>query len=259
MVTPVLFQRDLLAQRGGRVRDDALFLHGWAQREMESRLELIHREFTAVRRLDIPADEILNIEVGAHDLVTSVLDLQHANDLPGLLIQAKRGLKADGLFLAAMFGGETLFELRQSLMQVELEIKGGVSPRVHPFATKQDMGALMQRAGFALPVIDSEIVSVTYDNIFKLITDLRGMGQTNILAERNKSYVGRDFFMRVAEYYQEHFADADGRIVATFEILFIHGWAPHKSQQKPLRPGSAENRLADVLGAVEVKTADEHR
>ena len=171
------------------------------------------------------------------------------NDLPGALIQIKNALKPDGLFIGAMFGGETLKELRESLIQTELNMKGGVSPRIAPFADKQDMGALMQRAAFALPVIDSETVTVTYDNLFKLMHDLRGMGESNILAARNKTYPSRDFFTKTAEYYQTHFSEPDGRLIATFEIIFLLGWAPHASQQKPLKPGSAEKNLADVLSS----------
>ncbi|MEZ5919230.1 MAG: methyltransferase domain-containing protein [Alphaproteobacteria bacterium] len=171
------------------------------------------------------------------DLVLSTLSLHSINDLPGTLIQINRALKPDGLFLAAMFGGETLWELRESLMQAELTLKNGASPRVFPFADKQQAGALLQRTGFALPVVDSDILTVTYDDMFKLMHDIRGMGEGNIIAARSRTNPGKAFFMEAARYYAERFSDPDGRIRASFEIIYMIGWAPHESQQKPLRPG----------------------
>jgi hypothetical protein len=153
-----------------------------------------------------------------------------------------------------MFGGETLKELRNSLMNAELKTKGGLSPRVFPFADKQDMGALLQRAGYNLPVVDSDFVTVTYEHIFKLMKDLRGMGENNIIIERSKVNPGRALFFKAAELYHKEFAEEDGRIPATFEVIFLHGWAPHESQQKPLQPGSAQKRLADALNTQEIKT-----
>lgn len=185
------------------------------------------------------------------DGALSLLDLHSVEDLPGALLQIRRSLKPDGLFLAAMFGGETLHELRACLMQAELDIKGGVSPRVLPFADKPQAGALLQRAGFALPVVDSEILSVSYENVFRLMHDLRHMGESNAVAARSRVNPGRALFMRAAELYAQKFGAADGRITASFEIVFLIGWAPHESQQKPLRPGSAEKRLAEALGARE--------
>ena len=191
--------------------------------------------------------EILPTEPQSHDLILAPLQLHHINDLPGMLIQIRRALKADGLFLGAMFGGGTLWQLKEALTQTEIALKGGLSPRISPFADKQQMGGLMQRAGFALPVVDSDIVTVTYKDIFALMHDLRGMGENNILSARDKSYPGRDFFKQAGAYYQDHFSGSDGRIEASFEIIFLTGWAPHDSQQKPLRPGSAEQSLKDVL------------
>lgn len=181
------------------------------------------------------------------DLVLSTLSLHSVNDLPGTLIQINRALKPDGLFLAAMFGGETLWELRECLMQAELALKNGASPRVFPFADKQQAGALLQRAGFALPVVDSDILTVTYDTMFKLMHDIRGMGEGNIIAARSRANPGKAFFMEAARHYTERFSDPDGRIRASFEIIYMIGWAPHESQQKPLRPGSAKTRLAEAL------------
>lgn len=202
------------------------------------------------------SEEFLPIKPKSLDLIISNLNLHTVNDLPGALLQIKQSLKDDGLFIASMIGGETLHELRTIMTEAELKMHGGISPRISPFADKQQMGNLLQRAGFALPVVDSEIITVTYDNVFKLFRDLRGMGENNAIIERSKNFTSRSFFMDVAKAYHEQFAEADGRIVATFEIIFLLGWAPHESQQKPLRPGSAEHRLADVLNTTEIKTGD---
>lgn len=198
-------------------------------------------------------DELLPFAAGSLDLYLSNFTLHTTNDLPGALIQIRRALKPDGLFLAALPGGETLFELRQALQQAEMETKGGLSPRVHPFATKQDMGGLLQRAGFALPVVDSEKITITYDHLFALMTDLRGMGGGNTLLARHKTNPGKAFFQRAAEIYARDFSEEGGRIEATIEIIYMIGWAPHESQPKPLRPGSAKTRLAEALGVKETK------
>lgn len=187
------------------------------------------------------------------DLVLSALSLHWVNDLPGTLIQIRRALVPDGLFMGAMFGGETLTELRQALMEAEIECEGGLSPRVSPFADLRDMGGLMQRAGFALPVVDSDRVTVNYGNPLRLMTELRGMGETNALIERRRTPMRRSTLMRAAEIYSEKFGLPDGRIPATFEIVMLAGWSPHESQQKPLKPGSARTKLADVLGTTEHK------
>lgn len=187
------------------------------------------------------------------DLIVSNLAFHATNDLPGVLLQIRRALKPNGLFLAALPGGETLHELRASLTQAEIDLKDGVSPRIFPFADKPQMGALMQRAGFALPVVDSEIVTVTYDNMFHLMHDLRGMAATNIIRERSRIFPGRELFLHAADHYARNFSESDGKIRASFEIIFLIGWAPHDSQQKPLKPGSAKTRLADALGEDEIK------
>jgi SAM-dependent methyltransferase len=179
--------------------------------------------------------------------VVSSLALQFVNDLPGTLAQIKRALKPDGLFLAAMIGGETLTELRQSFAAAESEIEGGASPRVAPMIDLRDAGALLQRAGFALPVTDVDRIVVRYDNAFALMRDLRRMGATNILVERSRKFLRRATLLRMAEIYQEKFSDPDGRIRATFDVVWMSGWAPHESQQKPLKPGSAEASLADAV------------
>lgn len=192
-------------------------------------------------------EEALPFVAEKFDLAVSLLSLQGVNDLPGTLIQIKRLLKADGLFVGCLLGGNTLIELRNVLMQAETEIEGGISPRVAPFADIRDIGALMQRAGFALPVIDTEPLCVRYDNLFGLLRDLRGMGMTNTLAERRRTGMRLATLMRAAELYAEQFSDADGRICASFDLVWLLGWAPHESQQKPLARGSARINLSDAI------------
>lgn len=289
----LVFDRDLVRRKRQRAREnftDYDFLFQWSKKELSERLLDINREFGSALQIgsraalkasdhpkidhiftcdltrnsitpDIPSyvqatEEFLPIANESMDLVFSNLNLHTVNDLPGTLIQIRKCLKKDGLFISSMLGGETLHELRAVLTNVELNMTGGISPRIAPFADKQQMGDLLQRGGFNLPVVDSEIITVTYDNIFKLFHDLRGMGESNVIIQRDKSFVSRDFFMHAAQEYQEKFAQDDGRIVASFEIIFLLGWAPHESQQKPLRPGSAEHRLADALSTVEITTGD---
>lgn len=274
-----IFDRSLLQARRTRSAlgfSDADFLFQWAKNNLQDRLDVIKRDFKTCLQIgsrggSIIDDAIICDLVDAYDasviadeeffpfapqsldLAISALNLHSVNDLPGALLQIKQALKPDGLFIAALFGGETLHELRASLSAAEMELRGGMSPRVFPFADKQDLGALLQRSGFALPVVDSEIVTVTYDNMFKLFADIRSMGESNIIQARDKRYVGKDFFMKAAQHYAENFPESDGRIVASFEIIFMIGWAPHESQQKPLRPGSAKERLADALSTKETK------
>jgi SAM-dependent methyltransferase len=197
--------------------------------------------------------EVLDSSLQDVDLITSGLALQHANDLPGALVQFRRALRPDGLFLGCLLGGATLAELRQALTEAESEAAGGVSPRVFPFADVRDMGGLLQRAGFALPVADSETLTVRYADMFSLMADMRAMGGTNVLLARSRRPTRRAVFLRAAEIYKRRFADPDGRIRATFELIWLSGWAPHDSQQKPLKPGSAKQRLADALGVAEAR------
>ena len=266
------------------------FLFDWAAQEMKDRLAFINRSFSSVlqigghtmraledneqmvgftavmdcasfspkdKRLFVQAEEdFFPFGAGTLDLVLGAMTLHTVNDLPGALIQIRRSLKPDGLFLAAFFGGETLYELRDVLIESEAQTRGGISPRVFPFADKQQAGALLQRAGFALPVVDSEIITVTYPNLFRLMRDLRGMGEGNALRLRDKSFPGKTFFRKAEDLYRQRYSDPDGRIRASFEILFMIGWAPHESQQKPLRPGSAETSLAEALDTMEIKTGD---
>jgi SAM-dependent methyltransferase len=204
--------------------------------------------------LAVAADEeALPFGDAALDLVVSLLALQFVNDLPGTLVQIRRALKPDGLLLAALAGGDTLTELRQTFAAAEAEIEDGLSPRVAPCADVRDMGALLQRAGFALPVTDSDRITVRYDSPLALMHDLRRMGATNPLRERSRRPLKRATLARMMEIYAERFSDPDGRIRATFEVIWLSGWAPHESQQKPLAPGSARQRLADALGTQEIK------
>jgi SAM-dependent methyltransferase len=197
-------------------------------------------------------NEILEAEPGSFDLAVSLFSLQTINDLPGALVQIRRALKPDGLFLGALFGGATLTELRDSFAHAESETTGGISPRISPFADVRDMGGLLQRGGFALPVADVERVAVRYGDFAKLVRDLRAHGQTNVLSERRKNFLRRDTLAALLAHYHRHHAQ-DGKLNATFEIVYLTGWAPHESQQQPLQPGSAKTRLAEALGTPEIK------
>lgn len=190
---------------------------------------------------------------GVLDLVVSGLALHLVDDLPGTLVQIRRALKPDGLFLAALLGGRTLWELREAWLAAEAEVLGGASPRVAPFADVRDLGGLLQRAGFALPVADSDTVTVTYETPLALMQEVKGMGASNMLAQRSRVPVTRGLLFRAAEIYAERFALPSGRVPATFEFLTLTAWAPHESQQQPLRPGSAKARLSDALGVPERK------
>jgi SAM-dependent methyltransferase len=198
------------------------------------------------------ANEALPFAPESLDLVVSALALHWAEDLPGLLVQIRRALKPDGLFLGAIAGGETLTELRRAFAEAESDTLGGMSPRVIPFADVRDLGALLQRAGFALPVVDSERLTLRYRDLSGLFRDLRALGATNPMLARTKTPLRRETLARLEEIYRAHFSDPDGRIRATVEVVWLSGWAPHESQQKPLRPGSAKARLADALGTVEI-------
>ncbi len=198
--------------------------------------------------------ETLPLEPGGYDLVVSHLLLHAMNDPVGQLIQMSRALRPDGLMLAALFGGRTLTELRVSLAEAEAECEGGLSLRVAPMAEIRDLGALLQRAGYAMPVADSEKLTVTYATPLDLMRELRAMGETSIMADRRRQPMRRATLMRACEIYAEHFATPEGRVRATFEIVFLTGWAPGPDQPQPLRPGSARARLADALGTAEIRT-----
>jgi len=202
-------------------------------------------------------EEFLPFAPASFDLVVSNLSLHWVNDLPGALIQLRRVLKPDGLLLAAMFGGETLTELRQALLQAELTEEGGASPRVSPYADVRDSGALLQRAGFALPVVDRDRIQVTYEHVFSLMADLRLMGETNALRERRRGFTRRATMLTAAEEYLRRYADKSGRLIANFEIVYLTAWAPGPGQPQPLKPGSAAHRLAEALRTEEQVPGDD--
>src|SRR5579885_3842269 len=273
--SPALFDRRLLRMRQRRAQalGAATFLLERVAQELGERLSVVLRRFERAADLGTPTDALIRVleasgKVGtivsarnlamdeealpfaeaSLDLVVSALSFQFVNDLPGVLVQIRRALRPDGLLLAALAGGNSLAELRECFVQAESEIEGGLSPHVVPFADVRSLGGLMQRAGFALPVVDSDRLTVRYPTVFELMHDLRRMGATNVLRERSRRPLRRATLMRMAEIYAQRFADADGRIRATFDILWLSGWAPHASQQRPLKPGSAARRLSDVLG-----------
>jgi SAM-dependent methyltransferase len=270
--TPFLFDRALLARRQRRAAalGPVDFLLDRVVEDMNDRLAAVMRDFQSAADIWTPGEgleaglrkslssltriapsdsaaEELPLSNASLDLALSALAFQFVNDLPGVLAQIRRALRPDGLLLAAMIGGDTLTELRQSFAAAEAECEGGVSPRVAPFADLRDVGALLQRAGLALPVTDVDRVVVRYDNAFALMQDLRRMGATNILFERRHTPTRRATLLKMAQIYAERFADPDGRIRATFDVIWLSAWAPHESQQKPLRPGSAKASLEEAV------------
>lgn len=273
MTTPLpLTDRDALTRHRRRAAaEPALFLHEDAAAELQERLLEVNRTFTdpalvtnfpAPWRAVLPGatvvadDEVLSLEPGAHDLVVHALCLHWSNDIVGQMVQAARALRPDGLFIAVLFGGQTLTELRAALGEAEIAVTGGLSPRVLPMGEIRDLGALIQRAGLALPVADSVIRKVTYPDPLRLLTDLRAMGETNALSARPRHFTRRAVIAEALRHYAENFAEPDGRVRATFDMVWLTGWKPHESQQKPLRPGSAAHRLAEVLGTFELSAGD---
>ncbi|MFB2551452.1 class I SAM-dependent methyltransferase [Ensifer soli] len=212
---------------------------------------------TADDPVEIARPDTVPLPAASANLIVSPLSLHLTNDTPGVLVQVARALAPDGLFLAAIPGAGTLQELRDALLAAETELTGGASPRVIPFAGIREVGALLQRAGLALPVVDAEHHTVRYDSLFPLMADLRAMGMSNPLAARSRRPLRRDVLARAAEIYAERYSDADGRVRATFSFIYASAWKPHESQQKPLRPGSARRRLADALSTVEKKLKDD--
>ncbi|WP_073253605.1 methyltransferase domain-containing protein [Shimia gijangensis] len=263
-------RRALIRNRTRADHDKGMFLQEAALEEVQDRLTLVNKAFTKVaivsafpdlwRRLapqaDIISDEdVLELAQGTYDLVVHAMCLHWANDPVGQIIQCRRALKADGFFLSVSFGGQTLHELRASLAEAEAKITGGLSPRVAPMGEIRDLGAILQRAGLALPVADAAPLKVTYETPWHLMRDLRSMGEANALAGRLRRPTGRQLLMRAVDVYIDAFME-DGRIPATFELIFLSGWAPDSSQPQPLRPGSATTRLADALGADETPLKD---
>ncbi|HSF92200.1 MAG TPA: methyltransferase domain-containing protein [Paracoccaceae bacterium] len=276
---PNLFDRDMLSRRRARARaiGGADFLHREVAAQISERLEEVNKSFTDAAIIgpqpaiwaqelaldpDLPAlyhvpdDEVLPVKPSAHDLILHGLALHWANDPVGQLVQARRALRPDGLFIGALFGGQTLQELRIAFAEAETQVEGGLSPRVAPMGEIRDLGALLQRAGFAMPVADSSKLSVTYQSPLHLMRDLRAMGETNVLTSRRKSPLRRETLQKACQIYAENFGLPDGRVRATFEVIFLTGWAPAESQPKPLRPGSAAARLADALGTTEVAAGE---
>ena len=269
---PPLTDRAALEMHRARAkRDPALFLHEEALADVNDRLSLINKTFLSPAIVTpfaniwqgafphariVNDDEVLDLHQEAHDLVIHALALHWSNDPVGQLIQCRRALKPDGLLLVVAFGGQTLHELRAALGQAEIDVLGGLSPRVVPMGEIRDLGALLQRAGLALPVADSANLSITYASPLHLMHDLRAMGETNALTGRIRTSTRREVLMRAVSQYVEAFGTEDGRIPATFELITLTGWAPDASQQQPLRPGSAAQRLADVLNTVETPLKD---
>jgi SAM-dependent methyltransferase len=266
---PRLVDETALARHRARARlVEADFIHRSAAEEIKERLKDVNRRFTSPAIVTafpeiwgevlpdarcVPPTPVLDLATGAHDLVIHAMAMHWADDPVGQVVQCRRALGADGLFLAAGFGGETLHELRSALAEAEIAETGGLSPRVAPMAEVRQMGALLQRAGLALPVADAHRMSVSYGDIFALMRDLRAMGETNALIDRHRKPARKSFFARAQAIYADRFPDSDGRLHATFEVIFLTGWAPHESQQKPLRPGSAQTRLAEALNATHVQ------
>lgn len=270
--TPKITDSDALSrQRRRAARDPVLFLHEEAAAEVKERLAEVNKSFTSPLMIGhvtapfaalfpkatvIPDDPALSIERQAHDLVLHSFGLHWSDDPVGQMVQSRLALKPDGLFVGVLLGGATLNELRTALAEAETRMTGGLSPRVLPMADLRDLGDLLSRAGLALPVADSLKLTVRYPTLTRLLHDLRGMGETNALFARHRRTPPRALFRNAEEIYRRHFADDQGFLTATFEIVFLTGWAPSDSQQKPLRPGSAQKRLADALGVEEKGAGD---
>ncbi|QUJ76212.1 methyltransferase domain-containing protein [Sulfitobacter albidus] len=260
-----------LARHRARVHRDALFLHEAALAEVQDRLEMVNKSFTDVAIVTghpgfwadaFPAARIvadtdtLDLTPGSCDLVLHMMALHWANDPVGQLIQCRRALRPDGLMISVSLGGDTLQELRRALGEAEVAVTGGLSPRIAPLPDLRDLGGLLQRAGLALPVADTAVMTAEYRDIRHLCHDLRAMGETNALTARQRHPTRRAVFDRAQELYAQHFATPAGRLRASYELQVLTGWAPDDSQQKPLRPGSAQQRLADALAATEQPLAD---
>ena len=264
---PQITDRTALTRNRARHQPGALFLHDTVAAELQERLTEVNKTFTSIAIVTgfpdfwqsqfpdahvVEDAETLDLDAAAYDLVIHAMALHWANDPVGQLVQSRHALKPDGLFLGACFGGQTLHELRAALGQAEIHVTGGLSPRIAPMGEIRDLGALLQRAGFALPVADGTALTASYENAFHLMHDLRAMGETNALKMRLRKPTKRNVLTEAAGIYATEFADETGRIPATFEIITLTGWAPDESQQKPLRPGSAKTRLADALNVPEV-------
>lgn len=290
MSMPLLFDRRLLKQRRVRAAREGMpddVLMSRLAEDMADRLGVVLRDFRIAADIASPGrelaarlsavpnierivrlapagtlgnviidEEYLPLRNSSIDLAVSANALHLVNDLPGTLLQIRHALRPDGLFLAAFPGGETLIELRQAFAEAEIEVRGGISPRVSPFIDVRDAGALLQRAGFALPVTDNDRITIRYDSVFDLFRDLRALGATSILTQRSSRPLTRHLLAHIADIYAAKFADADGRIRATVDIVWMSGWVPHDSQQKPLKPGTAKARLADAFSVKEYSAGE---
>lgn len=283
MTIPYIFDRRIYALRRARARDS--FLVEDIGQNLAQRLGAVNRRFASGLDLNtrpqiyaavepfaarwtttsllrnghasiVADEEAIPFAPETFDVILSALSLHAVNDLPGTLAQIRRALRPDGLFMAVLFGGDTLSELRDAFAQGESEISNGISPRVAPFADIRELGGLLQRAGFALPVADSEKTNIRYGSFATLVQDLRALGEANALSERTKKFLRRDTLNAVLNAYAARNADTDGRLIATFEVIYLTAWAPHESQPQPLRPGSAGTRLADALQTEEFSAGE---
>ena len=260
-----------LARNRARAQEDALFLQEIARDEIQDRIAMVNRTFRApgivaafpqlwngqLENAQIVREaEVIPLPVGEHDVVIHSMGLHWSNDPVGQLIQCRRALSPDGMLLAVSLGGQSLHELRSVLAEAEVAVSGGLSPRVAPMGEVRDLGALLQRAGLALPVADSVVLTVRYQSMWHLMHDLRAMGETNVLNARLRHLTRRTVLEKAADLYSDAFAHPDGGISATYELIVLTGWAPDDSQPKPLRPGSAQARLADALGTDETPLSD---
>ena len=270
--TPRLTDRKALnLHRERAMQRPEFFLLDEAAGDLEERLAEVKKAFTKVAIVGgllapfediLPAstsvndEDALSLDRGAYDLVVHAMSLHWADDPVGQLVQSRLALEPDGLFVAVFFGGQTLQELRTSLAQAETKVSGGLSPRVLPMGDLRDLGGLLQRAGFALPVADNRTITVRYEKLSDLVRDLRGMGETNALINRHRATANKRLFEEAEQQYRTHFSDDEGYLLATFELVYLTGWAPDESQPKPLQPGSATQRLSDALGTSERSTGD---
>lgn len=266
-----LTDRPALLRNRARAQEQALFLHKEAAVEIAERLDEVNKSFTMPAfvghvtppfsqlfpdSVTVSDEERLSLKPGAHDLIVHAFGLHWADDPIGQMVQSRLALVPDGLFLGVMFGGETLNELRTAMAEAEVALTGGLSPRILPMADLRDLGGLLQRAGFALPVADSHKITVRYETLHAMLQDIRGMGEANALVDRRKEMTARTLIEKTADIYAQHFTDDDGYLRATFELVYLTGWSPDETQQKPLQPGSAQARLADALGVDETSAGD---
>ena len=264
---PKLFDHSILKLRRNRTDENSWFMHDKAIEEISDRLSEINRDFEKIaiigfrakswaKKLNLSATyindgDLINFDGKSYDLIIHAMGLHWANDPVGQLIQMKRALIPDGLVISVFFGGQTLSELRISFAYAEAKILNGISPRIAPMGEIRDLGGLLQRAGLALPVADNIKFDVSYETPLQLMHDLRGMAETNIIIDRSRKTMTKTFFDEISKQYFHHFSDNNGRINSTFELIFLTGWAPAASQQKPLVPGSAKISLAQALNTTE--------